>query len=59
MSTQWHAARHDRAQEFLDLFVRQNEAELDHIRCIESLVSIELDAAYHAVYLELSQHLIS
>jgi SNF2 family DNA or RNA helicase len=59
MSTEWHAARHDEAQKFLDIFVRQNEADLDHITCIESLMPIELDAAHHAVYLELSQHLIS
>jgi hypothetical protein len=59
MSHQWHLARHERAQEFLDLFVRQNEAELQHILCSEELLPVELNAAHHAVYLELSQHLIS
>jgi hypothetical protein len=59
MSTQWHAARHNRAQEFLNYFVRQNEADLVHITCNENLLPIKLDAAHHAVYLELSQHLIS
>jgi hypothetical protein len=59
MSPQWHLARHQRAQEFLDKFVRQNEPSLQHICCSESLRIIELDVAHHAVYLELSQHLIS
>jgi len=59
MSRQWHVARHQRAQEFLDDFVRQNEAELQHINCSEKLISVDLDAAHHAVYLELSQYLIS
>lgn len=59
MSRQWHRARHGRAQEFLDLFVRQNEASLEHIPCHEELRAVDLDVAHHAVYLELSQHLIS
>jgi site-specific DNA-cytosine methylase/SNF2 family DNA or RNA helicase len=59
MSRQWHKARHERAQEFLDLFVRQNDACLGHIACAESLMPIELDIGHHAVYLELSQYLIS
>ncbi|KAF2631544.1 hypothetical protein BU25DRAFT_384913 [Macroventuria anomochaeta] len=59
MSRQWHQARHERAQEFLDLFVRQNEASLEHIPCHEELRAVDLDVAHHAVYLELSQHLIS
>ncbi|CBY02282.1 hypothetical protein LEMA_P010690.1 [Plenodomus lingam JN3] len=58
-SRQWHQARHDRAQEFLDLFVRQNEAQLGHISCSETLLPVQLDAAHHAVYLELSQHLVA
>ncbi|KAJ4312063.1 hypothetical protein N0V94_007628 [Neodidymelliopsis sp. IMI 364377] len=59
MSPHWHKARHERAQEFLDLFVRQNEASLEHIPCFEELRAVDLDVAHHAVYLELSQHLIS
>ncbi|KAJ4992203.1 hypothetical protein SVAN01_02222 [Stagonosporopsis vannaccii] len=59
MSRQWHQARHERAQGFLDLFVRQNEASLDHIPCHEELRALELDVTHHAVYLELSKHLIS
>ncbi|CAA9957087.1 DNA repair protein rad8 [Pyrenophora teres f. maculata] len=58
LSQQWHEARHERAQVFLDKFVRQNEAELQKIVCTEMLVPVELDAAHIAVYLELSQHLI-
>ena len=59
MSRQWHEGRHQRAQEFLDNFVRQNEAELRHIQCSEKLLSVDLDVAHHALYLELSQYLIS
>ncbi|KAF1836344.1 hypothetical protein BDW02DRAFT_616202 [Decorospora gaudefroyi] len=59
MSRQWHLDRHERAQQFLDIFVRQNEAELQHIPCSEELLPVELSAAHHAVYLELSQYLIS
>ncbi|KAF1916136.1 hypothetical protein BDU57DRAFT_547894 [Ampelomyces quisqualis] len=59
MSIQWHRARHERAQEFLDLFVRQNEASLNHIACAENITPVELDIGHHAVYLELSQYLIS
>ncbi|KAK7183834.1 hypothetical protein PSPO01_10170 [Paraphaeosphaeria sporulosa] len=59
MSSHWHQARHQLAQDFLDNFVRQNEPSLEHISCSESLRTIDLDVAHHAVYLELSQHLIS
>ena len=59
MFRQWHEARHSRTQQFLNKFVRQNEAELQHIPCVETLVPVGLEAAHHAVYLELSQHLIS
>lgn len=59
MTHQWHQARHQRAQEFLDLFVRQNQASLEHIPCQQELRAVDLDIAHHAIYLELSQHLIS
>ncbi|KAF3033361.1 hypothetical protein E8E12_001533 [Didymella heteroderae] len=59
MSQAWRRARHDQAQEFLDKFVRQNEASLGHIPCHEELRAVDLDVAHHAVYLELSQHLNS
>jgi hypothetical protein len=58
-SRQWHQARHERAQQFLDLFVRQNSASLEHITCIQEILPVEMDIGHHAVYLELSQHLIS
>jgi site-specific DNA-cytosine methylase len=57
MSRQWHEARHARAQEFLNLFVRKNKPSLDYIACQEFLQPIELDLAHHAIYLELSQYL--
>jgi site-specific DNA-cytosine methylase len=56
MSQQWHEARHERAQEFLNLFVRKNKPSLEHIACREHLQPIELDLAHNAVYLELSQY---
>ncbi|KAF2267412.1 hypothetical protein CC78DRAFT_512061 [Lojkania enalia] len=55
----WHHQRHRRAQAFLDQFVRQNEPALKHIACTEFLRPINISMAHHAVYLELSQHLIS
>jgi site-specific DNA-cytosine methylase len=59
MSYQWHQARHERAQAFLDDFLRQNEPSLQHIICQEALHTVELDIAHRAVYIELAQHLIS
>ena len=59
MSWHWHRNRHAMAQNFLDQFVRQNEPALHDIACQEILHPIELSVAHRAVYLELSQHLIS
>ena len=59
MSLQWHQARHERAQVFLDTFVRQNEPSLEHIESSESLRAIKLDSVHHAVYMELSQYLVA
>ena len=59
MSRQWHETRHELAQTFLDCLVRRNEPSLERIDCSEELCPIELNVAHHAVYLELSQHLIS
>ncbi|KAF2747169.1 hypothetical protein M011DRAFT_494638 [Sporormia fimetaria CBS 119925] len=56
-SYRWHQDRHERAQDFLDRFARQNEPCLKHIKCTELLRPIELDVAHYTVYLELSQHL--
>ncbi|KAF1963578.1 hypothetical protein CC80DRAFT_433272 [Byssothecium circinans] len=58
-SRQWYQARHARAQSFLDNFVRQNEPELQHIQSSETLRAVQLSPGHHAVYLELSQLLIS
>lgn len=55
----WHEERHQRAQNFLDAFVRQNEPQLGHIAYTETLRAVELGIAHHAVYVELSQHLIA
>jgi len=55
----WHEDRHSRAQGFLDQFVRQNDAEIGEIRCIETIVPFELRSDQRAVYLELLQHLKS
>jgi SNF2 family DNA or RNA helicase len=59
MTHQWHKVRHQRAQQFLDDFVRQNSPSLEHIDSTEALRPIELSAAHQAVYLELSQHCIA
>lgn len=59
MTYQWHQARHQRAQEFLEVFVRQNEPELQDIECAEILRPVELALPHRLVYLETSQHLIA
>lgn len=56
MSRQWHQARHERAQEFLNIFVRQNEPCLAHVACIERIKPSEIDIGHLAVYLELLQY---
>jgi site-specific DNA-cytosine methylase len=58
-SYHWYQARHSQAQSFVDSFVRQNEPELKDIPVSETLEAIQLGAGHHAVYLELSQRLIS
>lgn len=58
-SRQWHLARHERAQEFLNNFARQNEAKLQHITSSAELIPVELGAAHHAVNLELTHHLVA
>jgi hypothetical protein len=59
MTYQWHEVRHQRAQLFLNDFVRQNSPSLEHIDSTEALRPVELSAAHQAVYLELSQHCIA
>jgi hypothetical protein len=53
----WYAERHATAQQFLDLFVRQNIAEIDEIPWREQAVRIALPAAERALYVELQNHL--
>lgn len=56
-SSAWHQRRDDLAQEFLNVFVRQNIAEIDDIPTVEHVHSIKLPASEGAVYLELEHHL--
>lgn len=56
-SSAWHERRDDLAQEFLDVFVRQNIAEIDDIPTVEHVHEVQLPAAECAVYLELEHHL--
>ncbi|KZO91677.1 hypothetical protein CALVIDRAFT_567992 [Calocera viscosa TUFC12733] len=58
-SAAWHTRRHQKAQEFLDHFVRQNIAEIDEIPCEQSLKLVTLPAAERAIYLELLHHLMA
>ncbi|KAJ1554715.1 hypothetical protein HK405_004249 [Cladochytrium tenue] len=55
----WHAHRHRLAQSFLDLFLRQNIAEIDEILSEERVVEITLPPAERAIYMELEHHLQS
>lgn len=58
-SYEWHQARHQRGQDFLNRFVRQNKPELDHIPCTEELRAVELSMDHFIIYLELLQHLVA
>ncbi|KAI6149517.1 hypothetical protein BKA82DRAFT_995209 [Pisolithus tinctorius] len=54
---EWHAHRHRLGQVFLDMFVRQNIAEIDEIPCSFKVQKVILPAAERAIYLELEHHL--
>ncbi|KAL1407062.1 DNA (cytosine-5-)-methyltransferase dmt5 [Vanrija albida] len=56
-SASWHRRRDDLAQEFLDIFVRQNIAEIEDIPTLEHIHNFRLPASEGAVYLELEHHL--
>ena len=56
-SAAWHRRRNDLAQEFLDVFVRQNIAEIEDIPTVEHIYEVKLPASEGAVYLELEHHL--
>lgn len=49
--------RHQKAQEFLNRFVRQNIAEIDEIKSEEHTVYVELTPPERAIYLELEHYL--
>jgi hypothetical protein len=58
-SMQWHERRHQIAQDFLTVFVRQNIAEIDEIEYEEHPVIMDLPPAERAIYLELENYLKS
>lgn len=56
-SRAWHNRRDELAQEFLNVFVRQNIAEIEDIPTIEHIHTFKLPASEGAIYLELEHHL--
>ncbi|KZF20059.1 hypothetical protein L228DRAFT_233492 [Xylona heveae TC161] len=58
-STAWHLHRQVVAQKFLDMFVRQNVAEIDEIPSVVHLRPVTLPAAERAIYLELQTYLLA
>lgn len=56
-SSDWHMDRHTQAQKFLDVFVRQNDAEIGHIETRTRINPVHLAPAHRAVYEELSHYL--
>lgn len=52
----WHEDRHTHAQAFLDLFMRQNIAEIDEIPSSEHWHTIMQPAGEKAIYVELDHH---
>lgn len=56
-SPEWHLHRHAQAQNFLNVFVRQNDAEIGLIKCVPELAPVRLGPVHRAVYEELSQFL--
>jgi hypothetical protein len=54
---EWHWRRHQKAQEFLNQFVRQNIAEIDEIISEEREIMVKLPPAERAIYMELEHHL--
>ena len=56
-SQSWHRRRDELAQEFLNVFVRQNIAEIEDIPTVEHIHEVKLPASEGAVYLELEHHL--
>jgi hypothetical protein len=58
-STHWHIQRYGYAHKFLDTFVRQNNAKVEHIHALSLLKPVSLGASHRAVYEELSLYLNS
>lgn len=58
-SMHWHERRREKAQEFLNRFVRQNIAEIDEIPGEEKHEVVNLPPVERAIYLELETHLQS
>ncbi|OJD37011.1 c-5 cytosine-specific dna [Diplodia corticola] len=56
-SPTWHERRHQHAQTFLDMFARQNYADIGDVKCYESLRSVPLALDHRAIYEELSSYL--
>lgn len=51
----WHSNRHALAQQFLDMFVRQNIADIEAIDGATHTMAVTLPAAERAIYIELQQ----
>jgi hypothetical protein len=58
-SVHWHIQRNVHAHNFLDMFVRQNNAKVGHIHTISLLRPISLGASHRAIYEELNLYLNS
>lgn len=56
-SRAWHNRRDELAQEFLNVFMRQNIAEIEDIPTVEHIRTFKLPASEGAIYLELEHHL--
>eukprot|EP00747_Dinoflagellata_sp_TGD_P038297 gnl/TRDRNA2_/TRDRNA2_139582_c1_seq1.p1 gnl/TRDRNA2_/TRDRNA2_139582_c1~~gnl/TRDRNA2_/TRDRNA2_139582_c1_seq1.p1 ORF type:complete len:502 (-),score=107.10 gnl/TRDRNA2_/TRDRNA2_139582_c1_seq1:96-1601(-) len=52
-STAWQRRRHEKAQEFLDRFARQNIAEIDELPIEDETITLQMTPAQHIMYLEL------
>ena len=52
----WHKRRHDLAQSFLNLFVRQNTAQVNDIKCFPSIEPLVLTVDHAVIHEELYQH---
>ncbi|KAF2862269.1 hypothetical protein K470DRAFT_293732 [Piedraia hortae CBS 480.64] len=58
-STKLHCRMYQLCQQFLDTFARQNAMDFEELSVEDRLFPIHLSLAHRALYMELSQHLIS